>query len=173
MSGTLDGWDLPAPHLRVVEADAGHIDGYGHVNNAVYVGWLDVVAWSHSTTLGLSPEACTGARRGMAVWRTQVNYLAPAFAGDRIQIGTWIVASDGRLRVTRRFQMRREVDGTCLVRALIHYVCIDLDSGKPRRMPAEFAERYRPLDAVLAALAGEPTPFAPGVEPGEAGSAGH
>ena len=169
---TVDDWDLPTPHVQGVEATASQVDGYGHVNNAVYIAWLDVAAWSHSTALGLSPEACIGSRRGMAVWRTQVNYLTPAFAGDQVQVGTWIVGSDGRLRVTRRFQMRRQADGACLVRALIHYVCIDLDTGRPRRMPAEFVARYRPLDSVLAALSGEPAPFAPGVEPGDAGSTG-
>jgi len=146
------------------------IDGYGHVNNAVYVRWLDEAAWAHSTALGLSPEACIGGRKGMAVWRTQVHYLAPAFAGDRVQIGTWIVGSDGRLRVSRRFQVRRAGDGRTLVLALVHYVCIDLDTGRARRMPAEFVARYRPLDAVRAATADETTAFEPGVEPDCSGS---
>jgi acyl-CoA thioester hydrolase len=162
----LDNWDLPSPHLHVVVAASDDIDGYGHVNNAVYVGWLDATAWSHSTILGVPPEFCFDGRQGMAVWRTQVNYLAPAFAADRLEIATWIVGSDARLRVARRFQIRRATDGRTLLRALIHYVCIDLDSGKPRRMPATFSERYRVLPEVRAALTLEAQPFEPGVEPG-------
>jgi acyl-CoA thioester hydrolase len=159
-------WDLPSPHVHRVVATAADIDGYGHVNNAVYVTWLDQTAWSHSTALGVPPESCIEGRRGMAVWRTQVNYLAPAFEGDHIEIGTWIVASDSRLRCARRFQMRRAGDGGSLLRALIHYVCIDLDSGKPKRMPREFVAGYQPLDVVREALAASPASFAPGVEPG-------
>jgi acyl-CoA thioester hydrolase len=102
----------------------------------------------------------------MAVWRTQLNYLAPAFAGNRVDIGTWIAASDSRLRCARRFQMRRADDGVTLLRALIHYVCIDLDSGRPRRMPPEFVAGYQPLEIVREALAAKPASFAPGVEPG-------
>jgi len=160
-----DGWDLPSPHVHRVTARDADIDGYGHVNNAVYVRWLDETAWSHSSALGVPPELCLATRRGMAVWRTQLNYLAPAFAADDIEIGTWICGSDGRLRVDRRFQMRHAADGRCLLRALVHYVCIDLDTGRPRRMPPAYASAYRLRDEVLAAAAREPTPFMPGVEP--------
>lgn len=163
----MDDWDLPSPHVNHVVASSADIDGYGHVNNAVYVQWLDRTAWSHSAALGLAPETCIDSRKGMAVWRTQVHYLAPAFAGDEVEIGTWILSNDGRLRVGRRFQMRRVDDGRCLLRALLHYVCIDLDTGRPRRMPPEFVAGYRPLDSVLAVIAAEPAPFAPGVEPAD------
>ena len=78
----------------------------------------------------------------MAVWRTQINYLGAALAGDRIEIATWPVYNDGRLRIDRRFQIRRQSDGETLLRALLHYVCIELTSGKPRRMPPEFV-RYQ------------------------------
>ena len=161
----MDNWDLPAPHLHAVVAASDDIDGYGHVNNAVYVRWLDAAAWSHSAALGIPPEFCLNGRQGMAVWRTQVNYLAPAFEADRLEIATWIVGSDARLRVARRFQIRRAGDGRTLLRALLHYVCIDLDSGKPRRMPAIFSERYCAIPEVTAALALEAQPFEPGVEP--------
>ena len=158
-------WDLPAPHVHAVVAGSDDIDGYGHVNNAVYLKWLDQTAWSHSTALGLSPEACIGARRGMAVLRSQLHYLAPALESDRLEVGTWIVGTDGRLRCARRFQVRRLVDGRTLLRALLHYVCIDLDSGRARRMPPEFVARYRPLPEVLVSLEAQSEPFAPGVEP--------
>ena len=161
----MDEWDLPAPHVHAVVAASDDIDGYGHVNNAVYLRWLDHTAWSHSTVLGLSPEACIGARRGMAVLRSQLHYQAPAFESDRLEVGTWIVGTDSRLRCDRRFQIRRPADGMTLLRALLHYVCIDLDSGRPRRMPPDFVARYRPLPEVLVLLEAQAEPFAPGVEP--------
>jgi acyl-CoA thioester hydrolase len=161
----MDDWDLPSPHVCEVVAGSADIDGYGHVNNAVYVRWLDQTAWSHSTALGLSAESCIGSRRSMAVLRTQIHYLAPAFESDSVQVGTWIIGNDGRLRVSRRFQMRRARDGRCLIRALVHYVCIDLDTGRPRRLPPEYVAGYRVPDAVRAAVAAAAEPFAPGVEP--------
>ena len=141
------------------------IDGYGHVNNAVYVAWLDDCAWAHSISRGISPELCRSLNRGMAVWRTQANYLGSAYEGDRIEVATWPVLNDERLRIVRRFQIRRKSDGQTLVRALIHYVCIDLQTGKAKRMPPEFA-KYTVAPEVAAAIALETEPYQPGVEPG-------
>jgi len=135
-------WDLPAPHrieLEVVEAE---IDHYGHVNNAVYLQWFDRAAWSHSAALGVRIEDCVTLRRGMAAHRSEIDYHRSALLGDRVEVGTWIVAADGRLRVTRRFQVRRVSDGVTLTRARTDYVCVNLDTGQAARMPAEFRNHY-------------------------------
>jgi acyl-CoA thioester hydrolase len=160
-------FDLPSAYVHRVTASAADVDAYGHVNNSVYLRWLDEAAWAHSTALGVPPEHCVRARRGMVVWRSQLHYLAPAFAGDDLEVGTWLVFGDGRLRVDRRFQVRRPADGRTLLRGLLHYVCADLDSGRPRRMPPEFLAHYRPLPEVAAALAHGAVEFAPGVAPRE------
>jgi acyl-CoA thioester hydrolase len=100
----------------------------------------------------------------MAVWRTQINYIRAALEGDEIEVATWPVYNDERLRIDRRFQIRRKSDGATLLRALIHYVCIDLHSGRAKRMPAEFAKYFVAPD-VAAAVAQETEPYQPGVEP--------
>ncbi len=162
------GWDLPSPFVHRVTALPADIDAYGHVNNSVYLRWLDETAWAHSTALGVSPAHCVATRRGMVVWRSQLHYQAPAFGGDALEVGTWLVYVDARLRADRRFQVRRIADDRTLLRGLIHYVCADLDSGRPRRMSPEFVERYRPIPEVTAALMNEShRRFAPGVEPRE------
>jgi len=157
-------WDLPDPYVQSRVASRDEIDSYGHVNNAVYVTWLDECAWGHSIERGIPPEMCRELDRGMAVWRTQINYLGAALEGDRVEVATWPVYNDKKLRIDRRFQIRRVSDGTTLLRALIHYVCIELTSGKARRMPPEFV-KYYVAGAVTAALASETIPFQPGVEP--------
>ena len=157
-------WDLPSPFIHERVAVHAEIDGYGHVNNAVYVVWLDDCAWAHSIHRGISPEMCRALNRGMAVWRTQINYLKAALEGDEIEVGTWPVYNDRKLRIDRRFQIRRKSDGETLLRALIHYVCIDLQTGRAKRMPPEFT-KYFVADDVAAAVALETEPYQPGVEP--------
>jgi acyl-CoA thioester hydrolase len=157
-------WDLPGPFIHRRVAVHTEIDGYGHVNNVVYVGWLDDCAWADSIARGLTPEMCRDLNRGMAVWRTQLHYLRAALEGDAIEIGTWPVYNDGRLRIDRRFQVRRAADGVTLLRGLIHYVCIDLHTGRAARMPPEFV-KYSVAPEVAAAVAAAPEPFLPGVEP--------
>jgi len=139
-------WDRPTPHVITVDVTATDIDEYNHVNNAVYLSWLDRVAWSHSAVLGLPLEECIRTRRGMAALRTEIDYLRSAVLADRVLIGTWIVSSDRKLRCERRFQIRRASDGETLARARTEYVCINLDSGRATRMPESFAIAYVPAD---------------------------
>jgi acyl-CoA thioester hydrolase len=135
-------WDLPAPYLTLLVVARADIDAYDHVNNAVYVTWFDRAAWEHSAALGLPIEKCLQLDRGMAVVRSVIAYLRPALLGDTIRVATWLLPADGKLRVRRRFQVRRESDGTTLARAEIEYACIVLSSGRPARWPPEFHERY-------------------------------
>ena len=138
----LDAWDIAAPHLVSVAVRPDDIDAYGHVNNAVYLKWLDLAAWSHSAALGLSIDACTRLRRGMAALRIEIDYLRAAMPDDRVEVATWIADSDRKLRVTRRFQLRHATDGGTLARAMTQYVCLNLDNGRATRMPPEFSAAY-------------------------------
>ena len=135
-------WDFPNPHILTLEVVASDIDAYDHVNNAVYLSWFDRVAWSHSAALGVTLEECVRIRRGMAAHRTEIDYQRAAVQGDRVSVGTWIASTDAKLRVERRFQVRRAPDGETLARARTDYVCINLDSGRATRMPASFSLAY-------------------------------
>lgn len=138
-----DAWEFPDPHVVEIDVDDADIDEYAHVNNAVYLRWLDRAAWSHSAALGLSIDDCTRLRRGMAALRIEIDYVRAALARDRVRVGTWIVETDHRLRVLRRFQVRHAADGGTLARARTEYVCLNLDSGRAARMPPEFRSTYR------------------------------
>ena len=135
-------FDFPAAHVIELDVQPADIDFYDHVNNAVYLTWLDRAAWSHSASLGVPLAQCLAMRRGMAAQRIEIDYLRAARRGDRIQAATWIVGADGRLRAERRFQIKRMADGATLARARIAYVCINLDSGRAVRMPEAFARAY-------------------------------
>src|ERR1700739_4263687 len=98
-------YDHPAPHVIELQVEARDIDAYDHVNNAVYLTWLDRAAWSHSAALGVPLEKCVALRRGMAALRTEIDFVRAALRGDRVHVATWIAGSNGRLRVGRRFQV--------------------------------------------------------------------
>jgi acyl-CoA thioester hydrolase len=144
-------WDLPAPYLALIAVAPADIDAYEHVNNAVYMTWFDRAAWEHSAALGLPIEKCLQLDRGMAVLRSVISYLRPAVLGDTIRVATWLLPADGKLRVRRRFQVRRDAGEATLARGEIEYACIELSSGRPVRWPSEFRERYVSLDEVVRA----------------------
>ena len=78
----------------------------------------------------------------MAVIKTRMSYLAATYAGDHLWVGDWLTHNDQRLRATRKFQIIREADQLCVMRAEIDYVCINISSGRPRRMPKDFAAAF-------------------------------
>ncbi len=146
-------WDLPSPYLHRLDVAANDIDSYQHVNNAVYVEWLDRAAWAHSSALGLPVTRCVALDRGMAVVRTVITYRRAAVRGDRVVVATWLLPGDTKMRVRRRFQVQRPTDGETLVRAEIDYACIELTTGRPARWPAEFQSGYHILPEVMTAQA--------------------
>ncbi|MDH0745568.1 acyl-CoA thioesterase [Pseudomonas sp. GD03842] len=144
------GWDLATPFVIDLQVSEDDIDGLGHANNAVYVTWLERCAWRHSQQLGLDLTEYRRLDRAMAVVRHEIDYLASAYQEDELQLATWIVDWDQKIRMTRRFQLKRPRDGVTLLRAQTTFVCIELSSGRPKRMPAEFLEGYAPALQMVA-----------------------
>ncbi|WP_251977011.1 acyl-CoA thioesterase [Salinicola avicenniae] len=135
-------WDFADPFVIELQVDATSIDHYGHVNNAEYLRWIERASWSHSRALGLTLDDYRALNRGMVVHRHELDYLAPAFEGDRLALATWIVACDGRLTLHRRFQLVQVETSRTLLRAHTRFACIDLASSRPKRMPPRFVDVY-------------------------------
>jgi acyl-CoA thioester hydrolase len=139
-------WDLPDPFSIEITVPADAIDSYGHVNNTVYIAWLERCAWAHSAAVGYPEERCVTLERGMAVRTLGVEYLAACYQGDRVLVGNWLLSNDGRLRATRRFQVINASRDQVALRAEVDYVCVNLRTGRPTRMPEGFVAAYQPLD---------------------------
>ena len=122
---------------------ASDIDAFSHVNNAVYLKWMNDCAMEHSASVGLPAEACVDLDRGMAVRETRLVYQRPARLGDGVIIANWVTFNDGRLRANRYFQVARASDHQTLLLGASKYVCIALSTGKPARMPDVFAKAYQ------------------------------
>ena len=144
MSGNAIEWDYPNPHQLDVVVQPEDIDGLGHTNNTVYVKWCEKVAWDHSCALGLDIAAYRELDRAMAITRSEYDYLQAAYEGDRLSAATWILRWDGKLTMQRHFQIVRPADGITVLRGSMRFACIELSSGRPRRMPREFIAGYGP-----------------------------
>jgi acyl-CoA thioester hydrolase len=141
-------WDYPEPFLMPQRVSRQDIDGLEHTNNAVYVNWCEQAAWAHSISLGLDLDRYQALDRAMAVTHAEYDYLQATREGDEVLVATWISAWDRRLSMDRTFQILRPADGVTVLRGTVRFVCIEISSGRPRRMPAAFVEGYGP--AVLA-----------------------
>lgn len=141
-------WDKPNPFVVFHEVGGTDIDELGHSNNVCYLSWLERCAWEHSAAVGFDVHNMLAINHAMVVRDTRMQYLLATFAGDRLQIGDWIVDCDRKLRATRAFQIVREQDSKTVMRAEIDYVCINIESGRPSRMPAEFITAYADMSSV-------------------------
>jgi acyl-CoA thioester hydrolase len=135
-------WDYPNPFTLAVVPGVDHIDGLNHTNNAVYVRWCEAIAWAHSERLGLGLADYVRLDRAMAIRRGEYDYLLPSYLGDELLLGTWLSGSDGKITLERRFQLIRLRDQSTVLRGRWDLVCIEMRSGRPRRMPAEFSAVY-------------------------------
>lgn len=137
-------WDFTAPFTLQHRVAAADIDELEHTNNTVYVKWCEGAAWAHSASMGLDMAAYRRLDRAMAITRSEFDYLRASRLGDELSIATWITGWDRRLTMHRRFQLIRHSDQATLLRAQMTFVCIEISSGRPRRMPAEFIDGYAP-----------------------------
>jgi len=91
-------WDYPEPHVIEHTATDSEADGYGHINNSVYLNWLDQCIWDHCRAVDMPPEKCQELSRGFVAVRHEIDYLAASYPGDKVAIANWVTANDGRLR---------------------------------------------------------------------------
>ncbi len=135
-------WDYPAPFTLAVQPGAQDIDGLNHTNNAVYVRWCEQIGWAHSEALGLALADYTRLDRAMAIRRGTYDYLLPTIEGEALTLATWLCGGDGKLAMERHFQLVRTRDQATILRGHWDLVCIEISSGRARRMPAEFIAAY-------------------------------
>ena len=112
------------------------LDTFGHVNNAVYLNWVEQVAIDHVEALGFGRDWSVMHGGGWVVREHHVTYHRPAVYGDVVALTT-LPQTLGGVRGTRRTEIHREPDGTLLTEVLTHWVWVRLADGRPTRIPAE------------------------------------
>jgi len=126
------------PFEMSVSVQPADIDQQNHVNNTVYVRWIQEVATAHWNTAAPSPARD---EIGWVVLRHEIDYKSPACRGDEVMLRTW-VGKATRVTFERFTEMRRKSDGDLLAQARTVWVPISPQTGKPTRVPADIRERF-------------------------------
>ena len=124
-----------------LQATARDIDANGHVNNIVYVQWMQEIAIAHADAVGCT-AATTAAGCTWVARSHRIEYLRPAYAGDRILVQSWIVDETKKSSSPRRYRMVRESDGVVLAKGETLWVFVDMHSGRPRTIPPEVIDCF-------------------------------
>ncbi|MBD2101795.1 thioesterase family protein [Leptolyngbya sp. FACHB-261] len=118
------------------------MDPLGHVNNAVYLHYLEQAAIEHSEYLGFGEARYRELGGIFVLRRMQVEYLRPAVAGDTLAVETWLQEMRGP-RVIRRYEIRRRNGADLLVIAEAVWVWVDAASVRPKAIPASILEVFQ------------------------------
>ena len=112
---------------------AADIDVLGHVNNVVFLRWVQDAAVAHWAAL------TNDLQKAEVVWvvaRHEIDYKRPALPGDRVRARTW-VGGASRHVFERHTEIVRAGDGALLARARTLWVPLDPWSGRPRLVSRE------------------------------------
>ena len=110
-----------------------HIDELGHVNNGIWVQWIQTIAVAHWHAV------CDPAHHDAFFWvvvRHEIDYLRAAYEGDRLIGKTWVGDAPKGARFDRHVEFTGP-DGKVCVRARTSWAIIDRTSNRPIRVPAE------------------------------------
>jgi acyl-CoA thioester hydrolase len=121
--------------VPVVAAD---IDEQDHVNNTVYLRWVQDVATAHWRALASREAQGT---IGWIVLRHEIDYKVPATLGDEIVLRTW-VGKASRLTFERFTEIRRKTDDQLLSQARTLWCPINAQTGRPMRVSADVRTRF-------------------------------
>lgn len=121
--------------LAVVPSD---IDQLGHVNNVVYLRWVQDAAVAHWSAVATELEQSSYL---WVVVRHEIDYKRPALAGDTIIARTWI-GTAARRTFERHTELRRKSDGKLLARARSLWCPIGADTKQPVDVDADTYTRF-------------------------------
>ncbi len=126
------------PFELAIEILPTDIDVLGHVNNVVYVRWVQDVAAAHWRSLATPTE------QAEVVWvvaRHEIDYKRPARLGEGIVARTW-VGGASRRTFERHTEILRAADRKLLARARTLWCPVDAGTWKPKEVGAGVRERW-------------------------------
>ena len=122
------------------------IDANGHANNVEFVRWMQDAAIAHADAAGCT-AAALAAGGAWVVRSHRIEYLRPAFEGDRLAVVTW-VADFRRAFSLRKYEFVRPVDNSVLARGETDWVYVDHGTGRPRSIPDSIRAKFEIPGAV-------------------------
>ena len=127
---------ISAAHRHPIGIEPGDIDFMGHVNNAVYLKWVqDAVVghWRH-----LAPAEAV-ARHLWVALKHEIEYRRPAFVDDDVFASVVLEKVEGARAFYRTLIQRGE---EVLAEVKSSWCCIDAGTLRPTRIARDIAQHF-------------------------------
>lgn len=121
-------------HSFIVQKE--HLDEQNHVNNVVYVQWIQDIAVAHWQN-----TVCAEVL-GNFTWfllRHEIDYKQQAFEGEEINTTTWVGKST-KVTCERFTEIKR--GETLLVQAKSNWCMLDVKTKKPAKISEEIRQQF-------------------------------
>lgn len=126
------------PHIHALEVDPGDIDFMGHVNNSVYLKWVQeavIAYWRH-----VAPAEAVARHLWVAI-RHEITYRRPAFRDDTLAAAVVAEGVQGARAffstlITRGEEVLAEVKSS--------WCCLDAATMRPARLARDVVRRFLP-----------------------------
>ena len=127
-----------SPFEIEIEVSENHIDELQHVNNVVYLQWVQEVANRHWNQLKKGHDTSAYV---WVVLRHELDYSAQARLGDRIRVKTWVGETTG-IKSVRHIEFYKA--NRLLVKAKTFWCLVDSETLRPKRIPKEVLNLLNP-----------------------------
>lgn len=122
-------------HQLNIEVKKEHLDELRHVNNVVYLQWVQDVAASH-----WFEKAGKDSGVFWVVRKHEIEYLSQAFENDELTLITWVEKMAG-LSSYRRVEIKRGNELIC--RCLSQWIMLDAQTMRPKRIPENWINMFQ------------------------------
>jgi acyl-CoA thioester hydrolase len=127
----------PRVFTQSLIVSAADMDALQHVNNVVYLQWVQDIAeahWNHVATMEMKQQCA------WVVVKHEIEYFLPAFKGDELHVRTWVEWSEGvrSLRKVEFYNTQQKL----VVRAATLWCLLDAQTMKPRKIDTSVAQAF-------------------------------
>ncbi|MFT3935997.1 MAG: acyl-CoA thioesterase [Chitinophagaceae bacterium] len=129
---------VSSTYIYRVPVSQNDIDGLGHVNNIVYLRWVQEAAEAH---WGVLSNDAVNQKYIWVVLRHEIDYHFPALLEDEIAVHTWVGKNDGAR--SERHTVLYNAAGKKLATALTTWCLLDASTKRPKRIDEEMMALFR------------------------------
>ena len=130
--------DSHGPYEIEIAIQPEDIDQLGHVNNVVYLKWVQEAATSHWYA------SATEEQKNTLLWvvaKHEIEYMRPAKEGGAILARTWVGKASTRV-FERHTEILRKSDGKLLAKAVSLWAPIDINTKNPVKAGPDVYEMF-------------------------------
>jgi len=121
---------------------ADDVNFMDHVDNQIYLRWMNEVAIEHSDVCGWGLQDYANIGSGFVVKNHFIEYLAPTFEGEDLFFLSWISSME-KCRSTRGYRFFKLPNFTPFMKAETNWVYVDIEKGRPMDIPAEVKSSFQ------------------------------